>query len=130
MNELVKRLLKAAVFVRALSAGKNATGAKGVVDDASARTRIARNIDLVCELIEEGNLAMAAAYLFSLHKNHIEEWIAVKRGLLSLADGHRELSVITELLISSKKITLSESAHLFPGLAELIESEKARELLD
>jgi hypothetical protein len=104
--------------------------AKDAAKDYVDRTIVNRCIDCVYMLINEGRHAEAVSFLFFLHKTHLTEWVHVKRGLLANALSHRELSVTSDLLNASKASTLSESAHIFPGLSDLIKSCVCRELLN
>jgi len=91
---------------------------------------VARCTDCVLGLVAEGAYAQAASFVFYLHKNHLQEWVLVKRMLLSRAGNHRQLALVSDLLIASKRPTLQESAYLFPGLTALVDSERCSELLD
>jgi hypothetical protein len=113
-----------------LKKGKSSIVAKDVAKEQVDRATVNRCVDCVYGLINEGRHAEAVSFLFFLHKNHLAEWVHVKRGLLANALSHRELSVASDLLNASKASTLAENAHFFPGLSDLITSCVCREILN
>jgi hypothetical protein len=82
------------------------------------------------QAIAEGRLADAVSLLYFMHKNHIMEWVCVKRELLASAQDSRSLLTIATVLDASKKSTLSESARVIPGLSDLLHQDPYQELLD
>lgn len=91
---------------------------------------ILRSVQTVNEMLAEGRSAEAVSLLYFLHKNHIQEWVLVKRMLLTLARTPRALQVVAEVLDASKRRTLSESARIIPGLADLFHEDPLADLLD
>lgn len=91
---------------------------------------ILRSVQTVNRMLAEGRSAEAVSLLYFLHKNHIQEWVLVKRMLLSLARTPRALQVVAEVLDASKKNTLSESARVIPGLADFFHEDPLQDLLD
>lgn len=91
---------------------------------------IYRSTQTVNRMLTEGRLAEAVSLLYFLHKNHIQEWVLVKRNLLTLARTPRALQVVAEVLDASKKTTLSESARTIPGLADFFHEDPLEDLLD
>jgi len=81
-------------------------------------------------LLEQNGHAQAVVFLFYLHKQHIEEWTAIRKRMLSNARSHYQLSLVAELFNASMRRTLGESSQLFPGLSDLLDSQDCRELLD
>lgn len=81
-------------------------------------------------MIAEGRLADAVAMLFYMHKNHILEWVQVKRELLTIAQDSKSLQTLATVLDASKKNSLSESARTIPGLADFFHEDPFQDLLD
>lgn len=81
-------------------------------------------------LLREGRMDHACAYLFFLHKNHMAEWLQVKRGLLGYAKDQKTLQRIATVIDVSRRETLMESASVIPGLGSLMWSSYSPELLD
>jgi hypothetical protein len=105
------------------------TGVK-VADMNAPVDLIERSVNIVQQLVNEGRHAQACAFLYSLHKNHLLEWVQVKRVLLSHSKRQKTLQLIASLLEASKKDTLLESASLIPGLGYLSWSDRSSELTD
>lgn len=91
---------------------------------------IYRSTQTVNRMLAEGRFAEAVSLLYFLHKNHIQEWVLVKRNLLTLARTPRSLQVVAEVLDASKRTTLSESARIIPGLADFFHEDPLEDLLD
>ncbi len=91
---------------------------------------IALSVLVVKEKLAEGNLAHVVSFLYCLHKYHLQEWVLVKRLLLSSAVDSRSLLTIATVLDASKKTTLSESARIIPGLSFFLHEPPCQELLD
>lgn len=80
--------------------------------------------------MREQRYTQCAAFLFYLHKQHIQKWVLVKRALLSRALTHKELSIVNDLCNASKSGTLSEYSHSFPGLNDRISVTDCHKLVD
>jgi hypothetical protein len=92
--------------------------------------QVFRSTQAVNRMLAEGRLAQAVSLLYCLHKNHIHEWVMVKRALLRFAKTQKSLQTIATVLDASKKSTLSESARIIPGLADFFHEDPLAELLD
>ena len=92
--------------------------------------QIARSTLAVKEMIAEGHLADAVSFLYCMHKTHLQEWVLVKRMLLSACHDSKSLQTIASILDASKRTTLSESARTIPGLADFFHIQPHQELLD
>lgn len=69
--------------------------------------------------LEENDLASAAFFLWSFHKNQPKDWPKVKVFLLKNSTGHKELFMMANLLGIAEKDDLSASYHVVPGLSSL-----------
>ena len=67
-------------------------------------------------LVNELKLAEALLILFRLHKQDTVTWFNVNCQLARQARNHSELSLISTILKSSSKFSLSESSIEIPGL--------------
>jgi hypothetical protein len=101
------------------------------MDQLSGQSRtVTRSTLLVMQMIREGHLSNAVTFMYCLHKYHLQEWVLVKRMLLSSANDHRSLLDVATVLDASKRNTLSESARIIPGLACFLHEPPCQELLD
>lgn len=101
-----------------------------MADSSVDQSLINRCVDCTNKLLEQNCYAQAVAFLFYVHKQHIDEWVAIQSKMLSNAVSHREFSIVADLFEASRRQTLGESSYLFPGLSDLLESQDCRELLD
>lgn len=95
-----------------------------------SKEQVFRSTVAVKQAITEGRLADAVSLLYFMHKNHIMEWVCVKRELLAVAQDSKSLLTVATVLDASKKSTLSESARIIPGLCDLFHENPHQELLD
>lgn len=95
-----------------------------------SKQQIERSTVAVKQAITEGRLADAVSLLYFMHKNHIVEWVCVKRELLASVNDSKSLLTVATVLDASKKSTLSESARIIPGLSDLFHQDPYEELLD
>ena len=91
---------------------------------------IARSAMTVTQMIAEGHHADAVAFLFYMHKTHLQEWVLVKRALLASVNSSKSLQTLASILEASKRSSLSESARTIPGLADFLHEDPIQELLD
>jgi hypothetical protein len=100
------------------------------MDHPVSKQQVWRSTVAVRQAIVEGRLSDAVSLLYFMHKNHIEEWVCVKRELLASAQDSKSLLTVATVLDASKRNTLSESARIIPGLCDLLHQDPQEELLD
>jgi hypothetical protein len=100
------------------------------MDPGVTRLQVIRSLTAVERMLEEGRLADAVSLLYFMHKDHILEWVYVKRELLAKAVDGKKLLTVAAVLDASKKSTLAESARTIPGLSNCFHENPIQELLD
>lgn len=91
---------------------------------------ISRSTATVKQMMAEGHYANAVTFLFYMHKNHLQEWVLVKRMLLASVTDSKSLQTLASVLDASKRNSLSESARVIPGLNDFFHENPIQELLD
>lgn len=88
------------------------------------------SVTTIKRMIAEYRHSDAVIFLFYLHKFHLQEWVIVKRMLLSSVNDCKSLQTLASILDASKKHSLSESARIIPGLNQFFHEDPIQELLD
>ena len=67
-------------------------------------------------LMEEGEIAKAVVFLYTIRQRSHRLWLTIKELLLKHAQSHGKLLCVATIVEAAGKDTLGESFHLVPGL--------------
>ena len=86
------------------------------MNDDAAALRLQKDIHFIWKALKRKRLAAVVSYLFHLHKNDIQYWVAVHRELMSTSISHSDMEAVALVAAASKFNTLLEASSFIPGL--------------
>lgn len=97
--------------------------------DLAFGSSVERSVQLLIEMIDDFRYDEASVFLFSLNKNHPEEWACVKDRLIKVVP-RAQLSAVATIVDCSSRDELSSCNAVIPGLSQYTHYVEDTELFD